>query len=119
MMGVRVMFRSRLGAEWGDGLFQAGLAGGVAFTRERAADPAAIAGGFAVLLLPYSIIGPFAGALLDRWDRRRVLVLANLFRGFAILASAASVGLGGTGLPLFSVALAAEGIARFTGSGLS
>jgi len=31
----------------------------------------AIAAGFLVLLLPYSIIGPFAGALLDRWDRHR------------------------------------------------
>ena len=27
----------------------------------------AVAGAFAVLFLPYSLLGPFAGALLDRW----------------------------------------------------
>ena len=39
-----------------------------------AAHPTDVAGGFAVLLLPYSLIGPFAGVLLDRWWRQRVLV---------------------------------------------
>ena len=36
--------------------------------------PARRRGGFAVLLLPYSLVGPFAGVLLDRWSRQRVLV---------------------------------------------
>ncbi|MET7592631.1 hypothetical protein ABZS92_38215, partial [Streptomyces sp. NPDC005444] len=31
-----------------------------------------IASAMAVLLLPYSLIGPFAGVLLDRWRRRQV-----------------------------------------------
>jgi MFS family permease len=114
----RLLF-TRFASQWADGVYRAGLAGAVLFNPERATDPLAIAGGFAALLLPYSFIGPFAGALLDRWDRRRVLVLANLLRGLAILASATSVGLGASGLPLFTVALAAEGIARFIGSGLS
>ncbi|EUA43557.1 putative membrane protein [Mycobacterium xenopi 3993] len=34
---------------------------------ERATNPLAIAGAFAVLFLPYSLLGPFAGALMDRW----------------------------------------------------
>jgi MFS family permease len=110
---------TRFASQWADGMYRAGLAGAVLFNPERATDPLAIAGGFAALLLPYSFIGPFAGALLDRWDRRRVLVLANLLRGVAILASAASVGFGASGLPLFALALAAEGIARFIGSGLA
>lgn len=114
----RLLF-TRFASQWADGVYRAGLAGAVLFNPERATDPLAIAGGFAALLLPYSFIGPFAGALLDRWDRRRVLVFANLFRGVAILASATSVGLGASGLPLFTLALAAEGIARFIGSGLS
>ena len=65
-------------SQFGDGLFQAGLAGGLLFNPERAAGPWEIAGAFAVLFLPYSLLGPFAGALLDRWDRRLVLVGANL-----------------------------------------
>ena len=59
-----------MASQFGDGLFQAGLAGALLFNPDRAADPWAIAGAFAVLFLPYSLLGPFAGALLDRWDRR-------------------------------------------------
>ncbi|MEW2507220.1 MULTISPECIES: MFS transporter [unclassified Amycolatopsis] len=115
----RRLLYTRFAAQWGDGVYRAGLAGAVLFNPERAADPLAIAEGFAVLLLPYSVVGPFAGALLDRWDRRRVLVFANLLRVVAILASAAAVGTGLGGPGLFSLALLAEGLSRFIGSGLS
>ncbi|MDT8910471.1 MFS transporter [Amycolatopsis sp. PS_44_ISF1] len=115
----RRLLYTRFAAQWGDGVYRAGLAGAVLFNPERAADPLAIAGGFAALLLPYSIVGPFAGALLDRWDRRKVLVAANLLRAVAILASAAAVGTGLSGTGLFSLALLAEGTSRFIGSGLS
>ncbi|SEB40358.1 Predicted arabinose efflux permease, MFS family [Amycolatopsis tolypomycina] len=114
----RLLF-TRFAASWGDGVFRAGLAGAVLFNPERGADPLAIAGGFAALLLPYSLVGPFAGALLDRWDRRRVLIVANLLRGLAIACAATAVGFGFGGVGLFSLALAAEGISRFIGSGLS
>lgn len=114
----RLLF-SRLASQWGDGLFQAGLAGAVLFNPERHTDPAAIAAGFAVLLLPYSVIGPFAGALLDRWDRRRVLVVANLTRAVFILLTAIAVGVGFTDLPLYASALVVTGVSRFVGSGLS
>ncbi|GAA1340178.1 MFS transporter [Saccharothrix algeriensis] len=117
--GFRRLFASRLAAQWGDGLFQAGLAGAVLFNPERHADPLAVAAGFAVLLLPYSVVGPFAGALLDRWDRRRVLVAANLVRAVFILLTAAAVGAGLDGVPLYAAALFVTGVSRFAGSGLS
>lgn len=119
MRGFRQLLASRFAAQWGDGLFQAGLAGAVLFNPERAADPAAIVGGFTVLLLPYSIVGPFAGALLDRWDRRRVLVAANLMRGVMILATAVAVATGLGGFWFYACALLAVGISRFVDSGLS
>src|SRR5215218_6605834 len=72
-------------SQFGDGLFQAGLAGAILFNPERAAGPWEIAGSFAVLFLPYSVLGPFAGALLDRWDRRLVLIGANLGRLMLVL----------------------------------
>ena len=53
------------------------MAGALLFNPDRAADPMAIARAFIVLFLPYSLLGPFAGALMDRWDRRLVLVGAN------------------------------------------
>jgi MFS family permease len=115
----RQLLWSRFAAQWGDGLFQAGLAGAVLFNPERAADPLAIAAGFTVLLLPYSIVGSFAGALLDRWDRRRILVVANLVRGVFILLTALAVGLGLTGIPLYAGALLAVGVSRFVNSGMS
>ncbi|MFC7618407.1 MFS transporter [Actinokineospora soli] len=117
--GFRRLLLSRFAAQWGDGLFQAGLAGAVLFNPEREADPLAIAAGFAALLLPYSVVGPFAGALLDRWDRRRVLVTANLLRGVMILVTAVSVIAGASGTVLFTLALVVVGISRFVGSGLS
>lgn len=36
-------------------------------------------------LLPGIVLGPFAGALVDRWNRRRVMIMAD---GFVALASA-------------------------------
>lgn len=114
----RLLF-SRFSSQWGDGLFQTGLAGAVVFNPERAVSPSEIAAGFVVLLLPYSIIGPFAGALLDRWDRRRVLVAANLLRGVLITISAVCVATGVGGFPILLLALVVIGISRFVGAGLS
>jgi MFS family permease len=114
----RLLF-SRFSSQWGDGLFQTGLAGAVVFNPERAVSPAEIAAGFVVLLLPYSIVGPFAGALLDRWDRRRVLVAANLLRGVLIAIAAVCVATGVAGFPILLFALVVIGISRFVGAGLS
>lgn len=117
--GFRRLLLSRFAAQWGDGLFQAGLAGAVVFNPERGASPLAIASGFTVLLLPYSIVGPFAGALLDRWDRRRVLVAANLLRGALILVCALCVAAGVSGVVLMALALVVVGVSRFVLAGLS
>ena len=64
--GYRRLLAVRFTTQWADGMFQAALGGAVLFNPERHADPLAVAAGLAVLLLPYSVIGPFAGALLDR-----------------------------------------------------
>lgn len=110
---------TRLVGQFGDGLLQAALATFVLFSPERQPTPQAIAGAFAVLLLPYSLIGPFAGILLDRWRRRNVLVRANLLRAVAVLAVAAVVAVGDAGLGLAITVLVAIGIGRFVLAGLS
>lgn len=109
----------RFASQFGDGLFQAALGGAILFNPERHTDPLAIAAGFAVLLLPYSVIGPFAGALLDRWDRRLVLVYANALRGVFIVAAACVLLFGGPQTPLMLLALAAVGVSRFVLAGVS
>ncbi|MEI6252039.1 MAG: MFS transporter [Mycobacteriaceae bacterium] len=109
----------RAASQFGDGLFQAGLAGGLLFNPERAADPWAVAGAFAVLFLPYSLLGPFAGALLDRWDRRGVLIVANAARLVSVIAVAALLAVGARDLFVLFGALIVNGFSRFVTSGFS
>ncbi|GLP78503.1 MFS transporter [Mycobacterium antarcticum] len=104
---------------FGDGLFQGGLAGALLFNPERAASPWAIAGAFAVLFLPYSLLGPFAGALLDRWDRRLVLIVATSARLGLILVVATLLAIGASDLTILCGALIVNGFNRFVSSGLS
>ncbi|GAB2698275.1 MFS transporter [Nocardia thraciensis] len=108
----------RFAGQFGDGMFQAALSGAILFNPERATDPLAIAAGFTVLLLPYSVIGPFAGALLDRWDRRAVLLVANLLRGVLIAVTSAGLLAGVPETPLLLLALAVVGISRFVSAGV-
>ncbi|WP_405487368.1 MFS transporter [Nocardia sp. NBC_00511] len=109
----------RLSAQFGDGMFQAALSGAILFNPERETDPVAIAGGFAALLLPYSIIGPYAGALLDRWDRRLVLLVATVLRAVLIVATAIGLLAGIHATALLLGALSVVGVSRFVGAGVS
>ena len=106
-------------SQFGDGLFQAGLAGGLLFSTDRAAGPWELVGSFAALYLPYSVLGPFAGALLDRWDRRLVLIGANVGRLLLVLVIAALLASGADDLPILFGALIVNGFTRFVSSGLS
>ncbi|MEV0416070.1 MFS transporter [Streptomyces sp. NPDC050448] len=78
----RNLLAVRLLSQAADGVYQVALATYVVFSPEKQTSPAAIASAMAVLLLPYSVIGPFAGVLLDRWRRRQVFLYGNLLRAF-------------------------------------
>lgn len=109
----------RAASQFGDGLFQAGLAGALLFNPERASRPLEIAGAFAVLFLPYSLLGPFAGALMDRWDRRLVLIAANVGRVASVAVVGICLAFGVRDLLVLCGALVVNGLARFVSSGLS
>ena len=113
------LLQLRTASQFGDGLFQAGLAGGLLFNPQRAASPWAVAGAFAVLFLPYALLGPFAGALLDRWDRRQVLIAATAARLLLVTGVAALLALGAGDLMVLCAALVVNGLGRFVTSGLS
>jgi MFS family permease len=113
------LIQLRMASQFGDGLFQATVAGALLFNPDRAADPLSIARAFAVLFLPYSLLAPFAGALMDRWDRRWVLVGANLGRLVLIIAIGTILAVRAGELPLLLGALLANGFSRFVASGLS
>ncbi|HEX9176823.1 MAG TPA: MFS transporter [Mycobacterium sp.] len=109
----------RIASQFGDGLFLAGLVGATLFDPDRAATPGDVAWSYAVLFLPYSFLGPFAGALLDRWDRRYVLVGANAARLVLITAVGALLAFGADLWAIRAGALLVNGVARFVTSGLS
>ena len=115
----RRLFGVRLVGQFGDGLLQAALATFVLFSPERQPDAIKVATAFAILLLPYSIIGPFAGVFLDRWRRRNVLVRANLLKALFTLPIIGLVMAGNDGVPLGIAVLVVLGIGRFVLAGLS
>jgi len=115
----RRLLELRVVSQFGDGLFAAGLAGALLFNPERETDAWRIAGSFAVLFLPYSLLGPFAGALLDRWDRRQVLIVANLARLLLMTVLGVLLAIGAGDLPILVGALVINGFTRFVSSGLS
>src|SRR3712207_3923652 len=115
----RRLLTTRLSAQFGDGVFQAALAGTVLFNPQRAAEPLDIAAGFAVLLMPYSLVGPFAGVWLDRWSRQRVLLRANVLRA-GLVACVAALTLGAIeDMPFYLAGLAVISVNRFVLAALS
>ena len=80
----RRLFGLRLASQCGDGLFQASLVASFVFSPERADTALRFAIATLVVALPYSILGPFAGVFIDRWSRRRILLLAPWIRAAAV-----------------------------------
>ena len=60
-------------------------------------SPLALGLVFAAMTLPTVVVGPLAGALVDRWDRKRVMVASDLIRAVIVclipVASGLNVGL--------------------------
>jgi MFS family permease len=115
----RRLFATRLTSQAADGAFQAALASLFFFSPERQTSAADVAAAFAVLLLPYSVVGPFAGVLLDRWRRRQILVVANLLRTAMVLGVAALTFADVVGVTLYVSVLACLSVNRFFLAGLS
>ncbi|QQC90332.1 MFS transporter [Streptomyces alfalfae] len=115
----RRLLAVRLVSQSADGVYQVALATYVVFSPEKQASPGAIASAMAVLLLPYSLVGPFAGVLLDRWQRRQVFLYGNLLRA-ALAALTAVLMLSGVPDWLFyASALCVTAVNRFVLAGLS
>ncbi|MTE20009.1 MFS transporter [Streptomyces sp. TRM43335] len=117
--GFRRLLTVRLLSQSADGVFQVALAAYVVFSPEQQTSPVAIASAMAILLLPYSLLGPFAGVLLDRWKRRQVLLYGNLLRAVLATVTALLV-LASVPLWLFYLAaLSVTAVNRFVLAGLS
>jgi MFS family permease len=110
--GLRRLLAVRWTSQAADGVFQAGLAWLVLLSPERQQSPAAVAGAAALILLPFSLVGPFAGVLLDRWRRRSVLLVGQLVRVLLVVAMAALGDRAGL-VPVYALAIVALAVNRF------
>jgi MFS transporter, DHA3 family, macrolide efflux protein len=83
------MFISQVVSSLGDRVHQVALVFLVAGATNN--SPLALGLVFAAMTVPTSLIGPLAGALVDRWDRKWVMVASDLLRaGIVCLIPAAS-----------------------------
>ncbi|MPZ90736.1 MAG: MFS transporter [Actinobacteria bacterium] len=80
----RLLLGAQCIAQMADGLAQ------VAFAEEIVLDPQGTPTRtlalFALTLLPYSLLGPFTGVLVDRWPRRSILVWTNVARAVLLVS---------------------------------
>jgi len=88
----RWLLGARVCSQFSDGLFQAVIVASVIFAPDKQSTAVGFAKATAVLVVPYSILGPFAGVFVDRWRRESILRWTPLVR-----AAAALLLLGGEG----------------------
>jgi MFS family permease len=106
----RRLFAIRLVSQSCDGLFQVALVSSVIFSPEEQSTAAGFAIATLIISLPFSILGPFTGVFIDRWSRRRILVVAPLLRVAAVwlvLAGSTAV------VPFYAGALWVLSVNRF------
>ncbi len=119
----RRLLAVRVATQSCDGLLQIALASYVLFSPERQPDAASIATVLAITLLPFSVLGPFVGVVLDRWSRRQVLVVVDLSRSVLTLGLAALVATGlrtaGTETLFYGLVLLLMSLNRFLLAALS
>src|SRR5258708_22114839 len=115
----RKLFAVRLVAQGGGGVFNAGFAAYAFFSATTFPNPVAAVEAFAVLYLPYSLIGPFAGVFIDRWSRRQIIVWAAMVQAAMVAVASLVVLSGQTRLPFYICVLAILGAGRFFLAALS
>ncbi|MEU6944003.1 MFS transporter [Streptomyces sp. NPDC046316] len=119
LTNFRRLLAVRLLSQCADGVYQVALATYVVFSPEKETSPAAIASAMAVLLLPYSLVGPFAGVLLDRWQRRQVFLYGNVLRALLACGTAVLMLASVPDWLFYASALSVTAVNRFVLAGLS
>jgi MFS family permease len=80
----RLLLGMRLISQTADGFIQAALVASLVFSPEKQTTAAGFALASAIVVIPFSLIGPFAGVFIDRWSRRKIMVFAPLLRAVAV-----------------------------------
>lgn len=82
---LKLLLGAQFLAQAADGLAQAVFADVLVLEPLNEGTPGRIFLLFAITLLPYSILSPFMGVLVDRWPRRDVLFWTNIIRGVMLV----------------------------------
>jgi MFS family permease len=106
-------FRWNLASSWvgqlGDGI---ALAAGPLLVASQTRSPTLIASAAIVQRVPGLLLSLYAGALADRVDRRRMVLLANLLRAVVLAVLVAAIVTGTISITVLLVALFAVGVAE-------
>ena len=78
------LFLAQLISQFGDRINQLALIGLIA--QRSPGSAMGLAKVMAFTIIPVFFIQPFAGALVDRWDRRNTLLFCDIIRGFLVLS---------------------------------
>jgi MFS family permease len=93
----------------GDGI---ALAAGPLLVASQTRDPFLVSLAFFCEFLPSLLLGTFAGVVVDRVDRRRIVVLVNLARAGVLAVLAATIATGSVGIAAVLLALLLLGTAE-------
>ncbi|WP_328701871.1 MFS transporter [Aestuariimicrobium ganziense] len=119
----RKLLGVRIATQVSDGTLQVGMASYVLFSPQSQPNAIAIATVLAITLLPFSVLGPFASVVLDRWSRQRAIVVTDGIRGLIALSLAVLVWSGDRSAPvqsaMFGLLLVAMSLNRFLLAGLT
>lgn len=119
----RRLLTLRVLSQAGDGTLQVGMASYILFSPQSQPNAWAIAGVLAITLLPYTVLGPFVGTLLDRWSRRQVTVISDIIRAVLALLVGLLIATGLTDdvwqVAFYAALLVAMSVNRFVLAGLS
>lgn len=106
-------FRWLVGSSWvtnlGDGVL---IAAGPLLVASQTRNPLLVAAAMVALQAPWLLVGLFAGAMADRLDRRRVIMVANAVRGLVLAGLCAVVATGHVNIAIVLVAMLALGTAE-------
>ncbi|MEZ4711419.1 MAG: MFS transporter [Caldilineaceae bacterium] len=80
----RWLWLGQLISDFGDAITQLTLV--LLINRVTGGSTSAIANLLIALALPHATVGLVAGVFVDRWDRKRVMIVSDLLRGILVLA---------------------------------
>ncbi|MGB8645362.1 MAG: MFS transporter [Anaerolineae bacterium] len=82
LRGFRTLWIGQAISQVGDGLTNLAI---LIVVNQLTGSTAALAGVTIALALPQLVFGLFAGVFVDRWDRRRTMIVSDVLRGLIVL----------------------------------